>query len=262
MPANGPDEIPCASTFLEAFGSAVCSGGFEEHVLCRTDSGPLLLWCSESWSADKPVGLITAGIHGDEPAGPLALMRLLREQGLPEGWNWVLAPLMNPVGWDCRSRGASNCSDLNRDFLQFNSIESKAFCGWWESRGHGCDFHLSLHEDWETSGLYLYEINTSTRPGHANGVLDRVGACHPLQVEGPVDDHQLARAGLILHEPIPDEPEGWPEAIWLCQQYQVLSHTWESPSQRPLPERVAMLSCVLNEELRILHRLTAEGTGR
>jgi len=243
-----------ASMFSGKFREVASSRCLVECPLLEMEVGPLSLWCSQPWEAGLPTGLVTAGIHGDEPAGPLAIFQYLQHFSLPEGFNWILAPLLNPHGWNRGVRTATEDIDLNRDFLQLRCPESRAFCQWWDSRRHGCDFHLSLHEDWETSGLYMYEINTTGRPGYAGEVLAAVGACHPLQTEGPVDDHVLARPGLILHPPVPDEPEGWPEAIWLCRRFPVLSHTWESPSSKPLSERISMLICVLQAEFAHLTR--------
>jgi hypothetical protein len=45
--------------------------------------------------------------------------------------------------------------------------------------------------------------------------------------------------GWIFHEPEPDEPHGWPEAIFLAKHGCPLSFTFETPSQGELRDRVA-----------------------
>src|SRR6516162_5978504 len=41
---------------------------------------------------------VSAGIHGDEPAGPLAALRLLQENRWPKDVEIFLAPCLNPTG--------------------------------------------------------------------------------------------------------------------------------------------------------------------
>src|ERR1041385_794182 len=43
---------------------------------------------------------ISAGIHGDEPAGPLAALQLLRENRWPHNLELRLCPCLNPIGFD------------------------------------------------------------------------------------------------------------------------------------------------------------------
>lgn len=42
---------------------------------------------------------LSAGIHGDEPAGPLALLGLLQENRFPAEIGLVIFPLLNPEGF-------------------------------------------------------------------------------------------------------------------------------------------------------------------
>ncbi|MDX1681022.1 MAG: hypothetical protein R3242_09865, partial [Akkermansiaceae bacterium] len=73
--------------FLPAFRKAAALHGFEQEVLCSTSAGPLCAWTrdpaggrdhnrSEGQTNQRPIYL-SAGIHGDEPAGPLALLQLM-----------------------------------------------------------------------------------------------------------------------------------------------------------------------------------------
>ena len=41
---------------------------------------------------------LSAGIHGDEPAGPLALLELIRSDALPRDAHVWLCPCLNPTG--------------------------------------------------------------------------------------------------------------------------------------------------------------------
>ena len=63
---------------------------------------------------------IFAAIHGDEPAGSLALIQflldLLDEPELAENYLICVYPVCNPTGFEDDTRGARGGVDLNREF--------------------------------------------------------------------------------------------------------------------------------------------------
>src|SRR3954463_5162876 len=101
---------------------------------------------------------MSAGIHGDEPAGPLALRQLLQEDRWPAGANLWICPCLNPTGFQLNQRENAEGFDLNRQYLQPESQETKAHIAWlkWQP---AFDLCFCLHEDWESQGFYLYELN-------------------------------------------------------------------------------------------------------
>lgn len=81
-------------------------------------SFPLVRVISEDWSADKPSILISAGVHGSEPAGVEAAMTCIRDV-LPQyaaRFNLVAYPCLNPSGYEIDSRWNFKEQDLNRNF--------------------------------------------------------------------------------------------------------------------------------------------------
>src|SRR6516164_6237434 len=48
---------------------------------------------------------LSTGIHGDEPAGPLAALRLLKENRWPDHAELFLVPCLNPDGFVLNTRG-------------------------------------------------------------------------------------------------------------------------------------------------------------
>ncbi len=64
--------------------------------------------------------VVTAGVHGIEPAGPAAVMLLVEQMlATPErfgGIELTAVPLVNPVGYHTRTRGNADRLDLNRSF--------------------------------------------------------------------------------------------------------------------------------------------------
>ncbi len=102
------------------------------------------------------IGLF-AGIHGDEPSGSMALLRLaetlVANVTQAEGYNLHLYPVCNPGGFDRRSRLSDSGKDLNREFWKASDepevilLEREIR----EVRFHGL---ISLHSDDTSSGLY------------------------------------------------------------------------------------------------------------
>src|SRR4051794_37575428 len=59
---------------------------------------------------------ISSGIHGDEPAGPLAALKLLQENRWPDSVGVSLIPCLNPAGYVRNCRENEDGIDLNRDY--------------------------------------------------------------------------------------------------------------------------------------------------
>lgn len=208
-----------------------------------------------------PVILLTAGIHGDEPAGPLAWQQWLAKTTLSDAFTWVMFPLLNPRAWGTSQRTNPDGIDLNRDFRRVRSPEVAAWRAWLCQSGCRPAVHLSLHEDWESDGFYLYEINTGPLPSLAQPLLRLLGQRAPLAPGPMADGHRLRAPGWIAHDAHPHEPEGWPEAIYLVRRAPLLSLTFEGPGARVWPERVAALTEALTLATALLPVALASGTG-
>lgn len=216
--------------------------GFESTRWGKSDGLPLLgLRRPARQPASASRIYLSAGIHGDEPAGPVAVELLLRRDLLAPDVSWTICPLLNPGGWLTGTREISSGIDLNRDYLRPKSREAAAHCAWIDRVG--ChDLYLSLHEDWEATGFYLYEINTSplSKP-LALKILEQVATVIPIEPVSCIDQHTVRSPGYIAHAPEPDDPHQWPEAIYHCKRYPHLSYTFETPSSLPLEQRVTAL---------------------
>src|SRR6185503_1275947 len=64
---------------------------------------------------------ISAGIHGDEPAGPLAVLKLFQNGQWPNDTSFWVVPCLNREGFAFNCRGDSQGIDLNRDYRSFKS---------------------------------------------------------------------------------------------------------------------------------------------
>jgi predicted deacylase len=100
---------------------------------------------------------IFSGIHGDEPAGPYAVLELVkhlvRNPEVAVGYELHLFPVCNPHGFDRRSRYSSSGRDLNREFWrgsvepEVRVLEKEIL----EKQFHGL---ISLHADDTSDGVY------------------------------------------------------------------------------------------------------------
>ncbi len=239
--------------FCADFTEQAQANGFTKTSLLKIEEDEIALWRKPANSSSAPKRIfVSAGMHGDEPAGPLALLSLLESKSFSTAFEWIILPALNPSGLRLGTRENRDHIDLNRDFLRLESQEIQAFTDWWRrDLPQGCTLHLSLHEDWEYSGFYFYAINSSATPCFARPLQARLAQQIPLQVEGPVDEHPLDAPGLIIHCCEADEPEGWPEAIWITKNHSALSYTFEAPSSRPLEERVSGLATCVKEATRL-----------
>lgn len=187
---------------------------------------------------------LSAGIHGDEPAGSLALLELLKENAFSLSFSWTLCPLMNPSGLSQKTRENATGHDLNRDYLHPRTPETSSHIAWLERHNFQFDLSLMLHEDWESKGVYLYELNLQSRPSLAPLLIKEASKHCPVETASEIDGFP-AKGGIIRPEGSKNREslfkrEEWPEAIYLGLDHSAtgLSYTLETPSTLPLNQRV------------------------
>jgi len=128
------------------------SGGREERIPRYALVGP------RGGGDTMPIGIF-AGIHGDEPAGSFALVRLaqLLEQHpeVAEGYCLFLYPVCNPTGFERRTRVNQAGLDLNREFWR-GSAQAEVALLEAELRERAFAGIISLHSDDTSDGVYGY----------------------------------------------------------------------------------------------------------
>ncbi len=182
---------------------------------------------------------ISAGIHGDEPAGPLAARELLQRNQWPGCADIWFVPCLNPTGFPLNTRASDRGVDLNRDYRHLRTAEIRAHVAWLEQQPL-FDLSLCLHEDWEAHGFYLYELNPDHRPSLAVPMVAAVRAVCPIDHSTLIDGRD-ARDGIIRPNLDPASRPEWPEAFYLITRKTRQSYTLEAPSDFPLSVRVAAL---------------------
>jgi murein peptide amidase A len=190
---------------------------------------------------------ISTGIHGDEPAGPLAALKLLQENNWPDDVEIILLPCLNPIGFTLNSRGNSGGIDLNRDYRNSKAKETLGHIAWLE-RQPNFDLYLCLHEDWESHGFYLYEQNPDGKISHAEKIISAVEKVCPIDLNETIEG-RAATGGIIRPNISPQERPDWPEALYLISHKSRQGYTLEAPSDFPLNTRVAALAAAVNAAL-------------
>jgi murein peptide amidase A len=227
-------ETIAISTILREIEETAQATGWRDEPFFQ--SGPFLLRVFHK-PAEPPAkrGYISTGIHGDEPAGPLALLQLLRQNRWPENLEIWLCPCLNPSGFELSRRENARGIDLNRDYRHLQSEEIQAHVRSLEKLP---PFSLSLllHEDWEANGFYLYELNPDNQPSLAEAIIQSVSQVCPIEHSDKVDNWN-ARDGIIRPDVPPLERPQWPEALYLLTHKTRLSYTLETPSDFPLEIR-------------------------
>jgi len=184
--------------------------------------------------------LISAGIHGDEPAGVETICSFLERKEYLEfadDWELTLLPCINPTGYELETRENHESKDLNRLFKTDVSCPELVYVKNIFERPY--DLDLEFHEDVDTSGYYLYQKDRTPEPGSlGRDILDAVEQVMPLN---PADEIEgmVAERGLISRLSDPDEMEWWPMAVYAHSRGCQHCFTLETSPQFPMETRVA-----------------------
>ena len=182
---------------------------------------------------------VSAGIHGDEPAGPEALASwaeanlaaLVRsERTLP----LFILPCLNPWGLVENRRADARGRDLNRAFHRRVSPIRE-----WKRliAGERFALGLALHEDYDARGVYLYEVNASAA-GIGTALLRAcTSKAMPVDRRRTIEDFPF-KNGLLARRILPEDVTMYPEALAVYPQHTDHFITFETPSEFSLTRRV------------------------
>lgn len=227
------DPIP----FVDRLHAAARQAGFRIEMFGEIAGCPLVA-ATKRTPGRRPRVYLSAGIHGDEPAGPRVLLELMQRGLFDARAVWFLCPLLNPAGFRRRTRENAEGLDLNRDYKALKSAEIQAHARWLE-RQPNFDLAICVHEDWESKGYYVYELNPAGRASFARPMIDAVAPVCPIEVAPTIDGREVSEPGIIRPAGDPLLREQWPEAIYLRAHHAQLGYTLESPSSFLLPQRIA-----------------------
>jgi hypothetical protein len=202
---------------------------------------PLMVVHSGRRDSKLPSVYLSAGIHGDEPATVEGLIQWAEESFRTNPtiahiahWNWMIFPCLNPWGLERNVRFDAEGLDLNRYYNSRKVPQITAQLSL--MRGHRYDIAVSLHEDYDARGFYLYEI-AAKHPHWGESLCSQCTSIFPPDNRRKIDGHS-ARGGLIRRKIKPKMMKGHPEAFRLHFRHADRTFTLETPSEESLERRV------------------------
>ena len=203
---------------------------------------PLMCVASEQCDPGLPSVYFSAGIHGDEPAAVEGLICWAETSlGKLASWNWMIFPCLNPWGLERNIRFDAENRDLNRfyDSREVPQVVAQLAL----MKGSRFDVAVTLHEDYDSRGFYLYEV-AAKRPHWGESLCTGLNSLMDADPRRKIDGH-FSRNGLIRRRIHPDLMKGHPEAFLLHFHYATRTFTLETPSEESLSRRVQLQECFL-----------------
>jgi protein MpaA len=214
---------------------------------------PRTLLVAELGDATAPTVALSAGVHGDEPAAPWALLALVRDGLLDGRFAYRIWPCLNPSGYAAGTRGNAEGRDVNRSFSRGGTTpEARAVLT--ANRDRRFALAIDLHEDFEAEGCYVYEpLRAGFAPEFSPRIvraLDDAGLAVQTLESGfdlgappgfdVADMYRLERGTVLVdYEAEIAAFEGLPSSLALMYRGTPAALTFETARPRPWDERIA-----------------------
>ncbi len=194
---------------------------------------------------------LSAGVHGDEPAAPWALLSLVRDRLLDPRFGYRIWTCTNPTGYERGTRENADGIDINRSFGRGGSSpEARAVIT--ANRDRSFALAIDLHEDYEALGFYLYEPVVDGHAPYGEAIvraMDDAG----LPVQALDDVFELGyppqarhlrtlERGRVHPDPVAERAffPDTPYSLYMMRRAAKRALTIESPRTQPWDERIAM----------------------
>jgi succinylglutamate desuccinylase len=181
--------------------------------------------------------LISAGIHGDEPAGIETIINFICNKLYQfHDWEITFLPCLNPYGYETDSRENFHNQDLNRLFKEETPPKDIQLI----QSVYQSSFHLSieLHEDIDSPGYYLYQTADNDfyrQVGHK--IIDDVEDVLPINKASEIEGIPSNKG--VIDRPAKDASmTWWPMALYSASRGTALCLTLETPTAMPIQSRV------------------------
>ncbi len=190
---------------------------------------------------------VMAGVHGDEPVGVEAALRLL--ESLAEGerplktHRLLILPCLNPSGLADGTRANRAGQDINRQFHGDGTQESAAVRRFLDLRD--ADALIDLHTDPNAQGYYFFELKRDGVEPLAAPILNALTeAGYPLEEEpffaGYVGHHGLFAPTTAGLEEFHRRAPGLSLAEWGLASGIPRTYSFETPRREDYERRTAM----------------------
>jgi len=240
----------------------------------RTDSGvhPIYAAVTKNYRKDLPRIILSAGIHGEEPAGVYTLLEFINRGIVKylDHFSFLILPCLNPHGFTRGVRFSRDVLDLNRSFDNVSGPPEvvavkdllRRFPGPYRLAidFHETDTHMprgkNLSVENNPAGFYMYETTRTGRPVLGPVIIRGIrNSGHPVSRRRSVYGAEC-RNGLIYSTP-PEHPDypALPEFNGTLDWYLLKNgHTdhflaTETPTAWPLKRRIAVQKKALTHAL-------------
>ena len=187
------------SAYLTTLKKVCARKGLRLITIGTTRTYPIVMVTNIARQTKKPALCFSAGIHGDEIAGPLAVLEFITKQNFGALKNLPLyfLPVANPSGFDRGTRRNLSRRDLNRHFCddelnQENKILYDAI------KNKNVYFFHALHEDLDEKGFYLYNYEHKPEPIYRHVLILAKRYC-PLQTKAAMSNDKNIN-GLVTNK--------------------------------------------------------------
>ncbi|WP_323016526.1 M14 family metallocarboxypeptidase [Castellaniella sp.] len=184
------------------------------------DAYPLMALRSRRWQGDRPVALVTGGVHGYETSGVMGALQFAAQYAADyeDHFDLLIAPCVSPWGFERIHRWNPLALDPNRSFRASSPApESAALMRLVEPFAARVRVHIDLHETTDTDesefrpalaardgkpfmpggipdGFYLVDDEHTPQPAFQQAIIDAVARITHI---APADEH-----GLIIGSPV------------------------------------------------------------
>ena len=210
-------------------------GRYESDVLATVGGHPVYILRSGPARGGRPRLVLSAGTHGDEPAGVEAVLRLLEgEDPTLASFDWVALPCINPTGSAAGTRENGAGIDINRSFENDAAIEARVV-----KRALGdaaFDLFIECHEDLEATAFYMFECGDG-RSALGSRVMADVAQVCPVSHASEIDGMRALEGVIQVDEAFARHGHrSMALYMWRFHARRVL--TCEAPGSLPFEQRV------------------------
>ena len=220
--------------------TAAAHRGFDSTTLGTIGGEPLLMLRTGSTKPRAPRLMLASGFHGEEPAGPWAVLDFLETapREFLAGVQLTVLPLVNATGFRAGTRFNAFGENPNRGYLglpgESPSQEGRQLLAHGELLLDAArDGLLTCHEDVLLSQCYIYSNERTAAPtAFSDALIGANSAFFPVHPDGTVDGCPVAGGIVFNHY------DGSFES-WLMERGAARIACVETPGQQPIGRRIA-----------------------
>jgi murein peptide amidase A len=196
---------------------------------------------------------IVAGVHGNEIAGPLSILHIITDiiHELPENYRYVFYPVINPSGFDLRTRYDADGRDLNAIYSV--TLKSQNYCEVQEFYQDVLKFApfeavITLHEDSDRDKFYMYGLGKENRDFY-HAICEFARTWIPAWVNAEIEGCCTDEHGFIMATARDNAYDG----ALFTKGLTKVAYTLETPGKLDIHFRVNMMAQLVLLSIQMLN---------